>query len=116
MGGMAAIREHPYPTPLLPTAPTAPAHAPSTAKPRSADDPPSPFARLVRGFAGEADRGEATVHGALAAGGSSVPLDMTSLLALQAGIYRYGETMDLAAQLVDKASTGVKTIIQGQGQ
>jgi hypothetical protein len=50
----------------------------------------------------------------LAAGRGNVPLDPTSLLALQAGIYRYGETMDLAAQLVDKASTGVKTIVQGQ--
>ena len=36
------------------------------------------------------------------------------LLALQAGIYRYGETVDLAARLVDKASSGVKTVIQGQ--
>jgi hypothetical protein len=36
------------------------------------------------------------------------------LLALQAGIYRYGETIDLAAQLVEKASTAVKTVVQGQ--
>ena len=41
-------------------------------------------------------------------------VDPTSLLALQAGIYRYGETMDLAARLVDKASSGVKTVVQGQ--
>jgi hypothetical protein len=68
----------------------------------------------VRGFASEADRGEASVHGVLAAGRANVPLDPTSLLALQADIYRYGETMDLAAQLVDKASTGLKTIVQGQ--
>jgi hypothetical protein len=68
----------------------------------------------VRGLAHEADRGEATVHGVLDASGRGVTLDSTHLLALQAGIYRYGETMDLAARLVDKASSGVKTVIQGQ--
>jgi hypothetical protein len=36
------------------------------------------------------------------------------LIALQAGIYRYGETVDLAAKLVDKAGTDVKTVLQGQ--
>jgi len=36
------------------------------------------------------------------------------LLALQAGIYRYGETIDLAAKLVDKAGTDVRTVLQGQ--
>jgi hypothetical protein len=41
-------------------------------------------------------------------------LDAGSLLALQAGIYRYGETIDLAARLVDKASSSVKTVVQGQ--
>jgi hypothetical protein len=45
---------------------------------------------------------------------AKAPLDPTTLLALQAGIYRYGETMDLAARLVDKASGAVKTVVQGQ--
>jgi hypothetical protein len=44
----------------------------------------------------------------------AVPLGAPALLALQAGIYRYGETMDLAARLVDKASSAVKTVVQGQ--
>jgi hypothetical protein len=109
---MSSIRELPYtrPTPLM-----GPARAPPTPARATHDDPgASPFARLVRGFSSEADRGEASVRSVVAAGHANVPLDPTSLLALQARIYRYGETMDLAAQLVDKASTGVKTIVQGQ--
>jgi len=82
--------------------------------PAATDDAPSAFSRLVHGFSREADRGEATVRGVLGPRGGPAPLDPTTLLALQAGIYRYGETMDLAARLVDKASSGVKTVIQGQ--
>jgi hypothetical protein len=108
---MAPIRELASNVPPTPSAWERPATKPATA---THDEGPSPFARLVRGFAGEADRGESSVRTVLAAGRSNVPLDPTSLLALQAGIYRYGETMDLAAQLVDKASTGMKTIVQGQ--
>ncbi len=77
------------------------------------EDAPSPFARLVRSVARHADEGEAAVRGVLGRGAGGVALDPTSLLALQAGIYRYGETVDLAALLVDKASTGVKTVVQG---
>ena len=36
------------------------------------------------------------------------------LLALQAGVYRYSEAVDLTAKLVDRAANGVKTVIQGQ--
>ena len=85
-----------------------PAHGPVRDKGQA-----SPFALLMRTFSREADRGESTVHRVLSAAAGSVPLDPTSLLALQAGIYRYGETMDLAARLVDKASSGVKSVLQG---
>jgi len=108
---MAAIRElgsPPHPSTPLPTPPA------GRHPPQEPDGEPSPFARLVRGLAHETDRGEASLKGALAAGRAGVALDPTSLLALQAVIYRYAETMDLAAQLVEKASTGVKSIVQGQ--
>jgi hypothetical protein len=75
---------------------------------------PSPFSQLVHALGREAERGEATVRGVLrgsAAGGSWEPAE---LLALQAGIYRYGETVDLAAKLVDKAGTDLRTVLQGQ--
>jgi hypothetical protein len=105
-------------SPRVPSAPATPrGPSPLPSSPADASEGPSPFARLVRGFAGEADRGEATVRKVLDASsgrGPGVPLDAPHLLALQAGIYRYGETMDLAARLVDKASSAVKTVIQGQ--
>jgi hypothetical protein len=33
---------------------------------------------------------------------------------LQAGVYRYSEAVDLAAKLVDRATSGLKTVVQGQ--
>ncbi len=105
---MPAIRELSHAPPPLSEGATEPQ------KPRDPRDEPSPFARLVRGFAREADRGEATVRSVLDPARQAVPLGAPALLALQAGIYRYGETMDLAARLVDKASTAVKTVVQGQ--
>ena len=71
----------------------------------------SPFARMLQGIGREMTRGEATMRGALHAGGN---LGAAELLALQAGVYRYSEAVDLAAKLVDRASSGVKTVIQGQ--
>lgn len=93
---------------LGPAAPTPAAReAPEPAK----DEGPSPFGRLVRGLGREVDRGESMVRHALGAGGELGP---TELLALQAGVYRYSEAVDLSAKLVDRAANGVKTVIQGQ--
>jgi hypothetical protein len=68
----------------------------------------------MRSLGHEAERGEAMVRGILSASGAQQSFGPTELLALQAGIYRYGETVDLAAKLVDKAGTDVKTVLQGQ--
>jgi hypothetical protein len=73
---------------------------------------PSPFQRILHGLGHEVDRGETMVRGALGAGGKE--MSTSDLLALQAGVYRYSEAVDLAAKLVDRASSGVKTVIQGQ--
>lgn len=85
--------------------PTAPA-------PTAAPDEPSPFARIVRALGREVDRGEATVKKALSPGGGE--MGASELLALQAGIYRYSEAVDLSAKLVDRATSGLKTVLQGQ--
>ncbi len=63
----------------------------------------------------EVDRGETLVKravGGATAGGKD--LGNVELLALQAGVYRYSEAVDLAAKLVDRAASGVKTVLQGQ--
>jgi hypothetical protein len=66
---------------------------------------------VLRGIGGEIDRGEHLVQAAMHGGRD---LGAQELLALQAGVYRYSEAVDLAAKLVDRASSGVKTIVQGQ--
>jgi hypothetical protein len=83
----------------------------AAASPSSAS--PSPFAEMVHSLGREAERGEATVRGVLR-GARGAELSSSELLALQAGIYRYGETIDLAAKLVDKVGTDVRTVLQGQ--
>jgi len=79
----------------------------------SARRAPSPFARLLHGLGGEVQRGEALVRGAVASA-SGGELSPASLIALQAGVYRYSEVVDLAARLVDHATTALKTVVQNQ--
>ena len=71
----------------------------------------SPFARILKGLGREVDRGE-TLVGKAARGGSD--LGSSELIALQVGVYRYSEAVDLSAKLVDRATSGVKTVLQGQ--
>jgi hypothetical protein len=78
----------------------------------NASEEPSPFARLLRGLGREVDHGERMVRRAIDGGGKD--LGPGELLALQAGVYRYSEAVDLSAKLVDRATSGVKTVLQGQ--
>jgi hypothetical protein len=101
------------PQPKQPAAPAGGTGAAEPAVPVSASSPPSPFAELVRGLGHEVQRGEAAVHDAVASarGGNLGPAE---LIALQAGVYRYSEAVDLASRLVDHATSGLKTVVQGQ--
>ncbi len=85
---------------------------PKPAKDPATDAEPSPFARILHGLGREVDRGESMVRRAVGSGGQD--LGPAELLALQAGVYRYSEAVDLSAKLVDRASSGVKTVLQGQ--
>jgi hypothetical protein len=67
------------------------------------------FASALQGMGGAVDRGEALM--ARATRGNLGGLDAAQLIALQAGIYRYSEAVDLVAKLVDRASTAVKTVV-----
>jgi hypothetical protein len=93
-----------------PRSPEAKAAAPATTSPGER----SSFQRLVDGLGKEINSGERMMRGALGAGGKD--LGPSDLLALQAGVYRYNEAVDLASKLIDKASNGVKTVINGGGQ
>jgi hypothetical protein len=85
------------------------AHA---SEPTPARDPvePSDFERLLHGVGSAIDRGEAIMD--RAASGRYASLDAATLIALQAGIYRYSEAIDLTSKLVDRVTTGARTILQ----
>jgi hypothetical protein len=68
----------------------------------------SPFAQAVRRLGREIDVGEEQVAGA----SQLQSYDTRTLIALQAGIYRYTEAVDLASKIVDRASSAVHTVLQ----
>jgi hypothetical protein len=83
--------------PSLPLRPPEPRHAPAE----------SPFARAVRGLGREIDVGEVQIAGA----SQFHNYDTGTLIALQAGIYRYTEAVDLASKIVDRATSAVHTVL-----
>jgi len=83
--------------------------APDNASAPLGKAPAASFAKALKGLGGAVDRGEALIAGA--ARGNLGGLDSGQLIALQAGIYRYSEAVDLVAKLVDRASTAVKTVV-----
>lgn len=85
--------------------------ATQTSEPSAPADP-SPFGKMLRALGREIDRGERTVKRVLSPAGAE--MSPGELLALQAGIYRYSEAVDLSAKLVDRATSGLKTVLQGQ--
>lgn len=94
---------------ILAPAPAAPAITGIPAA--SPAEGPSAFAQILHGLGQRIDQGERTVRGALHAGQRD--LGPAELLALQAGVYRYSEAVDLAAKLVDRGTSGVKTVLSG---
>lgn len=91
-----------------------PAATVATKPPITPSSEPSPFARLLHGLGHEVNRGEQMVKQALSASQAGRDMSGSELLALQSGVYRYSEAVDLAAKLVDRAASGVKTVLQGQ--
>jgi hypothetical protein len=92
---------------------TEPAPAPQSS---SATEPSPSFLQVLRGLGREINRGEATMRSAVTSMGAGSDLGPAQLIALQAGVYRYSEAIDLASRLVDRATSGVKTVVQGGGQ
>lgn len=70
-----------------------------------------PFAHAVRGLGRQIDAGEAQAEAA----SHLHSYDTGTLIALQVGIYRYTEAVDLASKIVDRATSAVKTVLQGGG-
>ncbi len=87
--------------PIDPSSPRRAPGAPASGK--------SAFSRALRGLGGAVDRGEALIGRATR--GEVGGLDSAQLIALQAGIYRYSEAVDLLAKLVDRATSAVRTVV-----
>jgi hypothetical protein len=76
------------------------------------EEPGASFSHVMRRLAGEVDRGEGVVSQALR--GNPYADDAKGMIALQAGVYRYVEAVDLVSRLVDRAAGAVKTTLQNQ--
>jgi hypothetical protein len=85
--------------------------APSRLAAEPATDPER-FKQALGSLGREIDKGEKLVQRALQGGGK---LGAGDLIALQAGIYRYSEAVDLAAKLVDRAGNAIRTTLQSSG-
>ncbi|HEX2670104.1 MAG TPA: hypothetical protein VHM25_04490 [Polyangiaceae bacterium] len=83
----------------------------ATVEPRRGDEGEGAFARAMRGLSREIDVGEART----ARASQLRSYDTGTLIALQVGIYRYTEAVDLASKIVDRATNAVRTVLQGGG-
>lgn len=91
---------------------SAAAAKPAVAAPAHGAEPAeSPFSRAIRGLGREIDVGEAQT----ASASQYRNYDTGTLIALQVGIYRYTEAVDLASKIVDRATNAVRTVLQGGG-
>jgi hypothetical protein len=103
------------PAETRPTAPTRLAAARAAPSPEPAQSGPDPLLETGRRWLSRVARGEReldrTVREA-AAGGPVAPAD---LLAIQAQVYRHTQQVELFSKLVDRASSGVKTVLQQGG-
>jgi hypothetical protein len=106
-----SIAPLPATTPLSPTAPAAP-NAPTRA---TGVPPAESFGAVLRALGTETARGERLVDRAVRAGAAGTELSNGDVIALQAGIYRYVEVVDLTSKIVDRAAQSVKQVTQGQG-
>jgi hypothetical protein len=78
--------------------------------PAAASPPVRSFGHLLADLGARIDGGERLVGDASA--GRYAGLDAGELIALQAGIYRYSEAVDLGAKLVDRAASSVRAVLQ----
>lgn len=96
----------------LDSASTSPSRSSQSAD-HSSEAPESSFREVLERLGEHVDAGEKMVQRMTSptmVGGDGA----TQLLALQAGIYRYSEVVDLSAKLVDRASNSIKTTLQSQ--
>lgn len=70
------------------------------------------FHGVLNRLAAEVDRGERVMGSALR--GNPYADDTRGMIALQAGVYRYVEAVELCTKLVDRSANAVRTTLQSQ--
>ena len=88
--------------------PVTPEPSPPAAPP--SHDTGSDFKRLLASLGRELDLGEALVERARTGGIGG--LGAAELIAVQAGIYRYAEAVELTAKFVDRAQNAIRTTLE----
>jgi hypothetical protein len=97
---------------IPPAAPSALPNEPASSTASSPSRSPElEFSQVLEALGSQMDRGQRLMRGVLHTPAALAP---QQLLALQAGIYRYAEVVDLSTKLVDRASNAVKTTLQSQ--
>lgn len=79
----------------------------------AAKKPEKSFGEVLAAMGKEAKRGETLIQ--RVSSGVSRDASAGELIALQAGVYRYVEVVDLSSKLVDRTTQGAKTLVQGGG-
>lgn len=91
--------------------PSSPTRSGASHRPEST--PSTSFAEALREAAGSLSEGQTRIDRAIRRG-SRGETDPGHLLALQAGVYRYTQELELASKLVDKATGALKQTLQSQ--
>ncbi|HEY3233203.1 MAG TPA: hypothetical protein VGJ84_00710 [Polyangiaceae bacterium] len=97
------------------------ANAPAVPEPESSEaaapqgSASAPFATFVSRLGKELDRGEHMMSRVISGSGLG-QLGPADLIALQAGVYRYSEAVDLATRFIDRLTSSVRvTLTSNQG-
>jgi len=88
-----------------------PEHAEHTEAASSGE--PSTFQKVMTGVGNELNHGEAVMRSVMHSGGAD--MSMGDILVLQANVYQYTQTVDLASHLVEQGTNATKTVVQGGG-
>jgi hypothetical protein len=80
----------------------------------SGDRDAGPLEGALRGAVASIARGERLVEGVVQAARRGATFSNEQLIAIQAGVYRYTQELELAGKLVDKATGAVRQTLQSQ--
>src|SRR5688572_30825521 len=103
---MRTVLEGSAPLSQRPELPSAEAPSPKSVV---APEGESAFSSVLKQLGQRIDGGEALLD--RASRGNLGSLEAPALIAIQAGIYRYVEAVDLAAKLVDRATNAVRSVL-----